>query len=70
MVYGVLVSHGPVALAANRAQVIDICGTTFTFGNIVSHLEIKGGDYVLAPTDEAFMFEKSVTTIQEPYLLS
>jgi hypothetical protein len=66
----VVVTHRPVAFAANGTQVVNIGRTTFTFWDVVTHLETKGCDDILAPRHQALVLEVDVAAIKEPYLFT
>jgi len=66
----IVVTHRPVAFATNGTQVVNVSRTTFTFGDVVTHLETKGRDDILAPRHQAFVLEVDITAIKEPYLFT
>jgi hypothetical protein len=68
LIDAVLITHGPITFCTNRSQVIDICSTSFTFGNVVSHLEIKWGYHIFTPCNQTFMFKEPVSAKREPHL--
>ena len=70
LVYSVRVSHGLVALWTHWSQIVDARVSSFTFGDIVPHLESKWRDHVFAPLDVTLVLEILVSERDQPHLFS
>jgi hypothetical protein len=66
----VFVAHRPVALSADRPEVVDVGRTTLAFRDVVADLKLEGRHDVFAPRHEALVFKEPVAAPHEPYLLS
>jgi len=62
--------HRLVTFSTYWSEIGDVSCTAFAFGDIVTHLEIKGGHDVFAPHHETLVLEPLVTTKGEPDLLT
>jgi hypothetical protein len=59
-----LTSHGEVATTANRYKIIERCGSSAAFRDIVTGLEVVGRNKILAPGGVAFHFKGFATLLQ------
>jgi len=66
----ILIAHRPIALSADRPEVVDVCRTTLAFRDVVADLKLKGRHDVFAPRHEALVLKEAVAAPQQPYLLS
>jgi hypothetical protein len=70
LVNRIIVTHTPIALAANRPQIINIERASFALWNIVPNLEREWSHYILAPGHETLVLKEPIATPQKPDLLS
>ena len=70
MIYRVLITHGPVALGADRPKVVELGRATFALWQIVAAFKLKRRHDVFTPRHKAFVFKEPVAAPQEPHLLT
>jgi hypothetical protein len=70
LIDGILVTHGLIALAADRPKVVDVGRATFALWQIVAAFKLKRRHDVFTPRHKAFVFKEPVAAPQEPHLLT